>query len=82
MFLVLGCDVEVLIATDDEEKPDVSIFTYFSSTLKMGLVDSSEASISVLSNNTASHTKKYLCIHFDPRTANHSYPTLALDMKL
>jgi len=48
------------IATDSSQKPDVSILTYSSSALKMGLVDSSEASISVLSNNTASHTKQYL----------------------
>ena len=52
----------ILVATDASEKPDVSIFTFFSSALKMGLVDSSEASIPVLSHNTASHAKKYICI--------------------
>jgi hypothetical protein len=51
-----------LIATDSSEKPDGSILIYFSSALKMGLVDSSEASISVLLNNAASHTKHYLSI--------------------
>jgi len=64
MFLVLGCDVELFDSYRRLEKPVVSVFTYFPSALKMGLVDSPEALISVLSNNTASHTKEYLCIVF------------------
>ena len=64
-----------LMAADDSEKPDVSIFIYFSSVLKMDLVDSSETSIPILSNDTASHTEKYLYI-LVARPSDVTYPWL------